>query len=232
MFEALQGLAKNKARGVDGFPAEFYFKFWDVLGRDLVLVLNACLHSGSLPLSLRRGVITLAFKKGDHLDPRNWPPITLLNVDYKKASRAIASRHLKVIHLVVSKDQTCGDPGRFIGENVAFVRDVVHYTMSTGTPVAILSLDQEKAFDRVDWGFMTTTLSAMGNGPSFISWVRLSYHRVQSTINVNGYLSPFFDLTQGVRQGCPLSPLLYLLVSEVFAANIRADPQNFWPFLT
>ena len=153
-------------------------------------MLNSCFRSSSLGLSQRRGIITLSFKKGDRLDPRNWRPITFLNVDYKIASRVIAGRLLKVIHLVVSSDQTCGVPGRFIGENVSFLRDVVHYASSSGTPVAILSLDQEKAFDRVDWGFMRSTLVAMGFGPSSISWVNLFYFHVQSSVNVNGYLSP------------------------------------------
>ena len=162
----------------------------------------------------------MTFKKGDRLDPCNWRPITPLNVDYKLAARVITGRLLKVIHLVVDKDQTCGVPGRFIGENVALLHDVVEFASSSGTTVAILSLDQEKAFDRVDWGFMRSTLSAMGFGPSFISWVDLFYSRVQSAVNMNGYLSSFFSLSRGVRQGCPLSPLLYVLVSEVLAANI------------
>ena len=226
VFSALLGMAKRKAPGLDGLPVEFYVRFWDVLGSDLVSVLNSCLDSGSLALSQRRGIISLSFKKGDRLDPRNWRPISLLNVDYKLASRAIAGRLLKVIHLVVAKDQTCGVPGRFIGENVALLRDVVDYaSSSSGASVAILSLDQEKAFDRVDWSFMRSTLCAMGVGPSFISWVDLFYHRVQSAVNVNGYLSSFFNLSRGVRQGCPLSPLLYVLVSEVLAVNIRSNPR-------
>ena len=175
-------------------------KIWNVLGGD------SCFDSGSL--SQRRGVNSLPFKKGDCLDPCNWRPITLLNMDYKLAARVITGRLLKVIHLVVDKDQTCGVPGRFIGENVALLRDVAEYALASGAPVAILSLNQEKAFDCVDWGFMCSTLSAMGFGPSFISWVDLFYFRVQSAVNVNGYLSPFFNLSRGVRQGCPLSPLL------------------------
>lgn len=127
--------------------------------------------------------------------------------------------------MVVDKDQTCGVPGRFIGENVALLRDLVDFASVSGTPIAVLSLDQEKAFDRVDWSFMRATLSAMGFGPSFVSWVDLFYHRVQSSVNVNGYLSPFISLSRGVRQGCPLSPLLYVLVSEVLAVNIRSNPR-------
>ena len=224
-LEALVGMAKGKAPGSDGLPMEFYLKFWGLLGTDLVNVLNACYCSGSMSLSQRRSVISLIFKKGDRLDPRNWRPISLLNVDYKIAARALAGRLLKVIHLVVAKDQTCGVPGRYIGENVAFLRDVVEYAASSNVSVAILSLDQEKAFDRVDWTFMHATLRKMGFGPSFVKWVNLFYTNVQSSINVNGYLSPFFTLSRGVRQGCPLSPLLYVLVSEVLAANIRSNPR-------
>ena len=171
-----------------------------------------------LGVCLCRNVVV---SSGDRLDPKNWRPISLLNVDYKLAARVIAGRLLKVIHLVVEKDQTCGVPGRYIGENGSLLRDVVYYC----TSFAVLSLDQEKAFDRVDWDFMHSTLSTMGFGPSFISWVNLFYNRVQSAVNVSGYLSPFFGLSRGVRQGCPLSPLLYVLVSEVLAVNIRCNPR-------
>ena len=125
-----------------------------------------------------------------------------MNVDYKLAAWAIAARLLKVIHLVVAEDQTCGVPGRYIGENVAFLRDVVSYATTFDSPVAILSLDQEKAFDRADWSFMYATLRRMGFGTFFLQWVNLFYTGVQSSVNVNGYLSPFSSLSRGVRQGC------------------------------
>ena len=79
----------------------------------------------------------------------------------------------------------------------------------------LFSLDQEKVFDRVDWDFMHATLRHMGFGPSFIGWVNLFYSGLQSAVNVNGDISDFFPLSHGVRQGCPLSPLLYALVAEV-----------------
>ena len=164
---------------------EFYVKFWPILGSDLVNVLNSCYLSGVMSLTQRRGLISLIFKKGDCLDPRNWRPITLLNVDYKLAARVVASRLLKVIHLIVAKDQTCGVPGRFIGENVSIIRDVVSFASRTGVPLAILSLDQQKAFDRVDRGFMRATLGRMGFKYSFLRWVSLFY-------------TPFFSLSRGV----------------------------------
>ena len=96
------------------------------------------------------------------------------------------------------------------------------YCTSSGVLAALLSLDQEKAFDRVDWSFLRSTLYAVGFGESFIRWVDLFYNNVCSTVNVNSYVSSSFSLTQGVRQGCPLSTLPYILVAEVLACNIGA----------
>ena len=90
-------------------------------------------------------------------------------------------------------------------------------------PAALLSLDQEKQFDRVDWSFFRSTLYALGFGQSFVGWVDLFYYNSCSAVNVNGYISSFFSLSRGVRQGCPLSPLIYILVPEVLACNLRAS---------
>ena len=222
--EALVGMQKGKSPGSDGLPVEFFLAFWDTLGGDLVEVLNASFESGLLPLSQRQALITLIFKKGDRTLHKNWRPISLLNVDYKICAKALAGRLLKVLHYVIHRDQTCGVKGRFIGDNVAFLRDVITYTHETSTPAVILSLDQEKAFDRVDWDFLESTLDHMGFGYSFISWFRLLYSDIRSAVLVNGYHSDFFKPSRGVRQGCPLSPLLYVISIEVLAANLRAHP--------
>ena len=169
-------------------------------------------------------VITLLFKKGDRLNPANWRPITLLNVDYKICARALAARLLKVIHHVVGPDQTCGVAGRFLVENAALLRDLAHYCEVTNFPEAILSSDQEKAFDRLDCSFLFSTLSKMGLWDSFIKWTRLLYRKPRCSIMVNGHISPFFCPSRGVRQGCPLSPLIYVLNMEVLACNVRASP--------
>ena len=97
-------------------------------------------------------------------------------------------------------------PDRYIGENVAFLRDVVELANEYNLPVALLSVDQGKAFDRVDWPFLFATLAKMGFGDNFIRWVRLLYTDVRSSVLVNGYTSCLFKPSRGVRQGCPLSP--------------------------
>ena len=128
------------------------------------------------------------------------------------------------VSLKVAPDQTCGVPGRYMGENFAFLRDAVELANEYNLPVALLSLDQEKAFDRVDWPFLFATLAKMGFGDNFIRWVRLLYTAVRSSVLVNGYTSRPFKPSRGVRQGCPLSPLLYVLSMEVLAANVGCHP--------
>ena len=122
---ALLCIAKSKSPGSVGLPREFYVTFWDLLGGDLVNVFNASLEAGLPPFSQRAALIALIFKKGGRLDHKNWRPISLFNVDCKLCARVLAGRLLKVIATVVAPDQTCGVPGRYIEENVAFLRDVV-----------------------------------------------------------------------------------------------------------
>lgn len=163
-------------------------------------------------------------KKGPRHLCANYRPISLLCTDYKVASRAISNRLGKVIHEVVSPDQTCSIPGRFIGENIRLLIDAVTYAEIHNCPLAVLSLDQEKAFDRVDWEFMLHILERMGFGHTFLSWIRLFYTGPMASVIVNGFCSPLLSLKRGVGQGCPLSASLYVLVSESLACRLRADP--------
>lgn len=223
-FTALKGMARGKTPGLDGLPMEFYLTFWHVIGKDLVDSLNHSWLVKSLSRSQRRGVITLVPKKGDLRLCKNWRPISLLSVDYKIASRAIAGRLLRVLSSVLEVDQTACVPGRFIGDNIFLLQSICDYASLKGIPTALISLDQEKAFDRVDWGYLLHVLHSMGFGPSFIKWVSLFYTNVESCIQANGFLSDFFSLTRGVRQGCPLSPLLYILSMEPLACSLRCHP--------
>ena len=112
---------------------------------------------------------------------------------------------------------------------MAIIHDVLYFASRTGVPLSILSLDQEKAFDRVDWpwGFMRATLGRMGFKYSFLRRVSLSYTQAQSAVIINGHISSFFSLSRGVRQACPLSPLLYVLVAvnNSLAVNKRCNPR-------
>ena len=89
----------------------------------------------------------------------------------------------------------------------------------------LLSLDAEKAFDRVNWQYLERTLGKMGFHPDFIKWIGVLYSGPISKVRVNGYTSKNFGLKRGTRQGCPLSPLLFAISIEPLAEIIRADPR-------
>ena len=152
--KALEGAAIGRSPGSDGLSAEFHLAFWKVLGEDLIEVFNASFSSDHLPPSLRRALITLLFKKGDRLDPKNWRPNSLLNSDYKILARILAGRLSKVLQLLIHPDQSCGVQGRYIGENIVLLNSVFQYSREVSVPGALLSLDQEK----VEW---TTAFSSV-----------------------------------------------------------------------
>ncbi|CAM2096993.1 unnamed protein product [Caretta caretta] len=140
----------NKSPGMDGLTVEFYRVFWDVLGPDLVTVWAKSLQSGVLPLSCRRAVLALLPKKGDLCNLRNWRPVSLLSTDYKIVAKAISLRLGSVLADVIHPDQTYTVLDRSIFDNLFMVRDLLGLGRRDGLSFALLSLDQEKAFDRVD----------------------------------------------------------------------------------
>ncbi len=222
-FNALKCMKNDKCPGSDGLPKEFYVKFFPLFGQAFVKLLNNLFYSGVLTESQRYGIISLLFKNvGLPEFLTNWRPISLLNVDYKIISKCMCLRLRKVIGKLVSIDQTCSVPGRSILDNGHLLRCIVDYVDQKDMPLAIINLDQTKAFDRVSHDFMFNALKAYGFGPDFLSWVELLYNDVSSSILVNGYISNPFPITRSVRQGCSLSPLLYALCIEPLAIRIRA----------
>lgn len=221
--KAIKAFKNNKSPGHDGLSAEFYKTFWDILGPDFIAVSNEAFVKGNLTVSQRRGMIVLIFKKGDKLNLKNWRPISLLNIDYKIITKCLANRLRQVLHSIISPDQTCSVPGRSIEQTTSFIRDLIEYVNQKNLPGAIICIDQMKAFDRVDWSFLLKTLRKFGFGPNFIQWVKLCYTDIFSAMHTNGFLSTFFKLERGTRQGCPLSALLYVLMAEVFSVNVRKE---------
>lgn len=220
---ALRSMNRRRVPGIDGLPAEFYLRFWGLLGPTVLEVLTVILHTGKLGRSMAKGVISLLYKKGDATNLKNWRPLTMLCLDYKLLAKVLAKRLGTALPHVVHVDQTCGVAGRSLRWNLQLVRDAIAWADDRHLPLMVVGLDQAKAFDRVHWGFMFRVLGRLGFGKVFVGWLRILYTAVGSTVSVNGHLGDFFDLHAGVRQGCPLSPLLYVLYMEPLAAAIRAD---------
>jgi len=145
----------------------------------------------------------------------------LLNTDYKILTKLLAKRLQKVLFKIIASDQTGYIKNRYIGENIRTIIDIMQYTAKEQLPGILLQLDFEKAFDSVSWKFLNNTLSHFNFGPMFKKWVKIIYNQPMFCVTNNGYHSEFFQVSRGIRQGCPLSALLFVLVVEIMAANIR-----------
>ena len=114
--------------------------------------------------------------------------------------------------------------GRRIDNTIHTIRDLIDLANKEDDTAAFIFLDQEKAFDRVNHDFLFKTMHSFGFGNNFIEWIKVIYSNASSVLNINGFFSEKISLKRGVRQGCPLSAFLYVLVMEVFAIQLRTNP--------
>ena len=222
IWEALKQIGRDKSPGLDGLPYEVYLRQSPVFVPLLALIYNNWMKQGSIPQRFTRGVIKLLRKKkggGDGID--NYRPLTMLNTELKILAKVLAGRLQAVLASLIGPEQTCAVKGRTIQDNLHLVRLIIE---KVDSDAALINLDQSKAFDRVDHRFLEAVLSAAGFGPYFRSWIRLLYASPGALVEVNGVRSKSFLLSRSIRQGCPLSPLLYVLALEPFLRKLKANP--------
>ena len=221
--DALNSMNINKSPGCDGLTVEFYRYFWKEI-KDLVVgSLNEGLCKGELSLSQRQAVLTLIHKKGARTSLDNWRPISLLNVDYKIAACALAQRLKGVIGNIVSLDQTGFMKNRSALENIRLVQDVIDFCELECIPGMIAFIDFKQAYDNVDHIFLFQLLERVGFKRVFTSWIETLYKNAYGRILNYGWISDKFGIQKGVRKGCPLSTLLFIIVAEVLALKIKQN---------
>ena len=215
IIAAIKSMQNSKSPGPDRFITEFYKKFSPQLASVLQAMFIEARTSGILPRTLRQASISLLAKKDkDPLFCSSYRPISLLKVDFKVLSKVLARR----LENVVSPNQTGFVKGRNSYSNLRKLFNIIH---STRSPEVVISLDVEKAFDRVEWKYLFFTLKKFGFEESFISWVELLYSSPLVAVVSNNTQSKYFPLGRGTRQGCPLSPLLFALAIEPLAIVLR-----------
>lgn len=224
---ALDGTAGGKAPGSDGLSYEVYKAFWEVLCEPLAECFNEAFAGASagacLSPSQRQGLITLIHKGGDKPadEVASYRPITLLNSDVKLLARVLVGRLVPALECVIDQTQTAFLPGRWIGDNVLFHLEEVDYSQAEGVPGCVLFLDFEKAYDRLDRGWLFRCVDRLGFPPEVGRWVRLLLQDSVAGVLYHGYVSPWVPVGSGVAQGSPASPVLYLIAAQPLAARLR-----------
>lgn len=221
--EALKLLKFNKSPGIDGLPGEFYQTFWYLIGNLVTEVYQESFNSKELPESMKTSILSPIFKKNDRENLQNYRPLSLTTCDYKILAIILSNRLQKVIEKIISEDQTAYIKKRVIGQNIRLVEDVIDYCKRYKLGGAILFLDFHKAFDSIEIPFLLKTLERFNFGHVFIQWIKTLYNKPQVLVKNNGWLSKNFTITRGIRQGCPLSALLFIIAVEILGLHIKQE---------
>lgn len=223
---AINELNKKKSPGIDGLGSEFYIVFKDVLISILKEVYDEIFKKGQMNLRMGMGLMKIIYKKkGEKTELKNYRPLTMLNTDLKILSKILANRLKEVMPKIIGTNQAYGVKGRDIADVTISIKDTIRYMREKKTEGYVISLDFEKAFDRVEHEFLFGVLNSFGFGENFIKWVKILYNGAVSRIKCNGFLTECFKLTRSIRQGCPMSALLYSLVAEPLGLAMRQEKE-------
>lgn len=221
--KAVMKLQRGKSPGPDGIPVDFYQRFWSHIHPLYKDYINA-IKTTTFPAQKNISITTLIYKdKGEKVLLKNYRPIALMNVDVKILTKLLSMRLKLVLPAIIHESQTAVY-GRHIGDNINLVRDIIDLANKQDDEAALLFIDQEKAFDRVNHNVLYKILEKFGFGAPFIQWIKVVYSNASTQVNINGFLTDPIPLKSGVRQGCPLSALLYVLVIELLALQLRVNP--------
>lgn len=221
---AIDQAKKYKSPGSDGLTNEFYKTFADILVPILAKLYGHMEERKVVPESITKGIITILYKnKGNAHKLENYRPLSLLNGDYKILAKVFANRIKRVVGSIISNTQGYSIPERDITDTICSVRDVVGHMNKEDEGGVLLSVDLNKAFDRVEHDYLWQTMYKFGFGERLVSWLKLLYDNAKSCVKVNGVLTEVFALRRSIRQGCPLSAILYSISAEPFAAFVKKD---------
>lgn len=125
---------------------------------------------------------------------------------------------------LINKNQTAGYiKGRFIGENARLVLDIYDLCEENNEEGILLFTDFKKAFDSVEWDFLFKTLKKFNFGNNFLKWIKVLYTKPYVHVKNNNWLSRRCKMSRGIRQGCPVSALLFIFVIEILVLKINAS---------
>lgn len=219
---ALSSIGSNKAPGPDGFSSHFFKVCWSIVGDDFVAAIHIFFSKSRILKEINNIFITLVAKCDNPSKVSDFRPIACCNVIYKCITKIISLRMKKVLQDLISVNQSAFVSGRAIQDNIMVAHEVVrNYHRRPGTPRCSLKIDLKKAYDTVNWKAVISTMKKMGFPEKFLNWIFLCISSAKYSIIINGAPYGFFGATRVLRQGCPLSPYLFVIVMEIFNSFLQ-----------
>ncbi|CAL9007242.1 unnamed protein product [Prunus brigantina] len=222
--EAAFQLGANKAPGPDGFSGVFYHHYWDIIREDLSRMVKAFFHEEFSVHGLNMTEIALIPKVPNPEAVTQFRPIALCNFTYKIISKILANRLKPLLAVIISPQQSAFIPGRQIQDNILLAHEAFHalkLRKKTKIYEMGVKLDMNKAYDRIEWDFLKQVLEKMGFDEMWVRLVMRCITSVRLTVLLNGQSGNSFKPSRGLRQGDPISPYLFILVSDVLSTMLN-----------
>nr|XP_017256449.1 PREDICTED: uncharacterized protein LOC108226007 [Daucus carota subsp. sativus] len=222
IWQALQASDSNKAPGPDGVNPGVLKALWPTIKGDICSTFNIFHSSGFIPPGSNSSFIALIPKKSAASKPSDFRPISLMNSSMKLISKVLARRLSPFMNTLISHTQTAFVKGRQISDGILLTSEIYHSLKSARSRGLILKIDFAKAFDSINWGFLFEVMELMQFDSKWIHWIRKLFDSSRVSILVNGSPTDEFHPTRGLRQGDPLSPLLFNLIGEALSCLLKS----------
>jgi hypothetical protein len=219
----IKKMRSNAAPRPDGLNAAFYKASWNWVKQDLLHLVSDFYSEANLPKDINQTFLTLIPKKRNPSIPQDFRPISLCNVIYKLIAKSLADRIQPLLPNYISQAQSAFVARRHISSNIILTQEIIHsFTLKSWTSQAfLLKIDLAKAFDQLQWHFITTALNRLGFNSHFIKLVSTCISFSSLSILVNDQPSSYFFPQSGLRQRCPLSPYLFVIAINELSLSLQ-----------
>ena len=210
----LEGLKNNKAPGADSMINEFLKYGGSEVRNKLLKIMNMIFEKGEVPNDFRKTLIKPLYKKGDKSECRNYRGISLVSVGSKLLSNMILFRLRHAVDKVLREEQCGFRKGRGCVDHVFTLRLIIEKSLRCQTPLVLSFIDYEQAFDSVDRTALTKVLSLYGIPEKYIKVICAMYENNTAAVKVGNEVSNWFCIKSGVKQGCVLSPFIWIILMD------------------
>lgn len=220
LHSIIKDMRRNASPGPDGLNAAFYKSAWPWISTDVHSLVTNFYTSAFIQPEINHTFIALIPKKIQPITLQDFRPISLCNVIYKIIAKSLAERLKPHLPNFIDHSQAAFIKNRHISSNIIITQEIIHSfnLKSRHQQAFLLKIDLEKAFDKLEWSFIEAALRRLGIHSHFISLIHACISTPTFSILVNGEPSNEFTSQRGIRQGCPLSPYLFVIAVNVSIA--------------